>query len=224
MATVCTRREELPATRAAERVGPAVKRAIDLVIALVLVALLAPLLLLVALAVRIDSPGAALFHQRRIGRRGREFSMLKFRSMEAGSAPDLHRSYIAQLAGERRDRRTGELRKLLGDPRVTRLGGFLRRTSIDELPQLLNVVAGQMSLVGPRPAVHYELTHYRPDHFERFTVRPGITGLWQVSGRAQLGLEEMLDLDVEYVHRRSLLLDLTVLVKTPKAVLQADTA
>jgi lipopolysaccharide/colanic/teichoic acid biosynthesis glycosyltransferase len=202
----------------------AVERAVDIVVSLGLLIVLAPLLLLVALAVRLDTSGPALFRQRRVGRHGREFTLLKFRSMVVDSAPDLHRRYIEQLALEGPGRFEGELRKLTADPRVTRFGGLLRRSSIDELPQLLNVLVGHMSLVGPRPAVAYELEHYELHHFERFRVRPGITGLWQVSGRGRLGLREMLDLDVEYARTHGLILDLKVLVKTPKAVLDAFTA
>ena len=209
---------------AGERIGLAVKRAIDLLLAAVLLVLLAPEFALIVLAVRLDSPGPALFRQRRVGHRGREFSMLKFRSMAADASPDLHRRYIEQLANGRADPEDGELRKLTTDPRVTRVGAILRRTSMDELPQLLNVLLGHMSLVGPRPAVAYELEHYRVDHYERFAVRPGITGLWQVSGRGRLGLRAMLDLDVEYARRRSLGLDLLLLLRTPKAVLNAFTA
>jgi lipopolysaccharide/colanic/teichoic acid biosynthesis glycosyltransferase len=212
------------ADRAGGRTGLALKRALDLVGASVLIVAFSPLLAVVAFAVRLDSRGPAVFRQRRVGFRGREFSMLKFRSMTVDASPDLHREYIAKLAKEHADHTDGTLLKLTEDPRLTRVGTVLRRTSIDELPQLFNVVAGQMSLVGPRPAVAYELQHYRPHHYERFAVRPGLTGLWQVSGRANLGLQEMLDLDVEYVRRRSFLLDLSLLIRTPKAVLDAFTA
>jgi lipopolysaccharide/colanic/teichoic acid biosynthesis glycosyltransferase len=217
-------RQPSRAGRAREQAGLAFKRATDLLLAIVLLALLAPVLLPIALAVRLDSPGPALFRQRRVGRRGREFSMLKFRSMAVDAPPDLHRRYIEQLFDEKPGPSDSALRKLTGDPRVTRIGAILRKTSIDELPQLLNVLVGQMSLVGPRPAVAYELEYYRPRHYERFAVRPGLTGLWQVSGRGRLGLQTMLDLDVEYVRNRSLMLDLRMLLRTPKAVLNAFTA
>ena len=217
-------RQSSGAGRARERAGLALKRATDLLVAIVLVAVLAPALLPIAIAVRLDSPGPALFRQRRVGRRGREFSMLKFRSMAVNAPPELHRRYVEKLFDEKPGPSDSALRKLTGDPRVTRIGAILRRTSIDELPQLLNVLVGQMSLVGPRPAVAYELEHYRPYHYERFAVRPGLTGLWQVSGRGRLGLQTMLDLDVEYVRNRSLMLDLRMLLRTPKAVLDAFTA
>lgn len=199
------------------------KRVLDVALALLMLVAVAPLFVLVAIAVRLDSPGPIFFRQRRIGRCGHAFTILKFRSMKAGADPLPHRLYIAELAASGSPRE-GRLRKLSDDPRVTRVGAFIRRTSIDELPQLLNVLGGQMSIVGPRPAVAYELEHYAPAHFARFQVRPGITGLWQVSGRNRLDFNEMLDLDVEYVRRRSFLYDLLLLARTPVAVLRADAA
>ncbi|MFZ0042036.1 MAG: sugar transferase, partial [Solirubrobacteraceae bacterium] len=112
----------------------------------------------------------------------------------------------------------GKLRKLTNDPRVTRVGAFIREKSIDELPQLLNVLTGDMSLVGPRPALDYELEHYQPEHFERFNVRPGMTGLWQVSGRSRVGLMGMLDLDVQYARHHGVVRDLSILLRTPAAL------
>jgi lipopolysaccharide/colanic/teichoic acid biosynthesis glycosyltransferase len=202
----------------------AAKRTIDVLLASVLLIVVAPIFLLIALAVRLDSPGPAFFRQRRVGRGGHEFMMLKFRSMRTDASPDAHRAYIAQLAsGDAREPGTG-LQKLTRDARVTRVGGWLRKTSIDELPQLLNVITGSMSIVGPRPAVAYELDFYREEHFERFDVRPGLTGLWQVSGRSRLGLFDMLDLDVEYARSQTLALDLRLLARTPMVLLRADTA
>ena len=179
--------------------------------------MLSPLFLLVAVAVRLDSRGPALFRQERLGRDRRPFRVAKFRTMRMDASDEAHRAYIAQLAA-------GEvmgdgLRKLTDDPRVTRVGRVLRATSLDELPQLLNVVAGDMSLIGPRPALQYELEHYASHHFERFAVRPGMTGLWQVSGRAEVGFTEMLELDVEYARSHGPLLDLTILLKTPGALI-----
>jgi lipopolysaccharide/colanic/teichoic acid biosynthesis glycosyltransferase len=192
------------------------KRTIDIVGALVGLVVLSPLLLVLAAAVRADSAGPAIFRQRRVGMEGRTFLVTKFRTMHTGASDEAHRRYIAQLAtgaaGE------GPLKKLTADPRVTRVGAFLRRTSLDELPQLLNVLAGEMSLIGPRPALEYELAHYRPEHFDRFAVRPGMTGLWQVSGRARVGFLEMLDLDAHYAREGGPLTDLTILVRTPRAL------
>jgi lipopolysaccharide/colanic/teichoic acid biosynthesis glycosyltransferase len=195
---------------------PAAKRAIDVVAAATLLVLLSPLLALVAIAVRLDSRGPALFRQERVGLEGRTFRVAKFRSMHVDASDEMHRRYIEQLAaGEATE---DGLKKLTADPRVTRVGRFLRSTSLDELPQLLNVVAGEMSLIGPRPALAYELEHYRPEHFERFAVRPGMTGLWQVSGRARLGFVEMLELDASYARSAGPLTDLRIAVLTPRAL------
>lgn len=193
------------------------KRCMDLLAAPALLLALSPLLALIALALKLDSPGPVLFRQRRLGLRMQPFTVLKFRTMRADAPSALHETYIAQLAGGRGPATNG-LKKLTDDPRVTRVGAILRRTSLDELPQLLNVVAGHMSLVGPRPAIDYELVHYAPEHYERFAVRPGLTGLWQVLGRSELGFLEMLDLDVEYARLAGLGLDARILLRTPRAV------
>ncbi len=199
------------------------KRGIDVVVAVVLLLLLTPLLALLALLVARDSPGPVLFRQTRRGLRRRPFTVLKFRTMSDGCAVDLHRCYIAQLVQEGAAP-AGTLNKLTADPRVTRMGRVLRATSLDELPQLVNVVRGEMSLVGPRPALDYELEHYRPEHFERFEVRPGITGLWQVSGRNALGFHEMLELDSEYARRQGPLVDAAILARTPIALVRGRAA
>jgi lipopolysaccharide/colanic/teichoic acid biosynthesis glycosyltransferase len=187
------------------------------VAAVALVALL-PLMAAIALAVKLESRGPGIFGQRRLGRYSEPFTVLKFRTMVEGAPSEPHRRYVAQLT-ELGTASDGGLQKLTSDPRVTRVGAILRRLSLDELPQLINVVRGEMSLVGPRPALEYELRYYRPEHFERFLVRPGLTGLWQVSGRARLGFLEMLDLDVEYVRGRCLRLDLQILWLTPRAMI-----
>ena len=195
-----------------------VRSVLDRVFALVLLVLGLPVLLALALAVKLDSPGPVLFGQRRIGRHRRPFTVLKFRTMAHQAAPDLHREYIASLA--RGEQHAAGPKKLVADPRITRVGAFLRKTSLDELPQLLNVLAGQMSLVGPRPALAYELEHYEPWHFDRFLVPPGLTGLWQVSGRYRLGFQEMLSLDVEYARSPSPLLDAKILLRTPLTLIR----
>lgn len=192
------------------------KRGMDFAGALVLTIAASPLMLAGAIAVKCSSPGPVLFKQRRVGLDGRHFTVLKFRTMQAGAPSALHESLIRELASDAAARPS--LQKLTADPRVTRVGGFLRRWSIDELPQLFNVLSGDMSLVGPRPAIPYELDVYRAGHDERFRVRPGLTGLWQVSGRSQLGLLDMLDLDAEYARRPSLATDLRILAKTPLAL------
>ncbi len=198
------------------------KRLGEPVLALVILLLLLPALLVIALAIKLDSRGPVLFRQRRHGLGMHEFPVLKFRTMVEDASPDLHRRYIAQLMSAQDD---GDgLKKLTNDPRVTRIGAFLRKTSLDELPQLLNVVAGQMSLVGPRPALGYELDHYDASHFDRFLVRPGLTGLWQVSGRSELGFREMLELDARYARECGMSMDLQILVRTPMTLLRRSAA
>jgi lipopolysaccharide/colanic/teichoic acid biosynthesis glycosyltransferase len=198
------------------------KRLFDFVTAAILLVLLLPVILMVALAVRISSPGPVIYRQRRVGRDMREFTMLKFRTMFEGVSEAAHRAYIAELA---RCAASGEgLRKLTDDPRVTAVGRFLRKTSLDELPQLVNVLLGSMSLIGPRPALEYELEHYKASHYERFQVRPGLTGLWQVSGRSEVGFIEMLDIDVDYVRSASAGTDLSIAIRTPVAMLPRRTA
>jgi lipopolysaccharide/colanic/teichoic acid biosynthesis glycosyltransferase len=199
------------------------KRVLDVSLSVVLLIVMLPILLLVALAVKLDSRGPVLFRQRRYGRDMREFPVMKFRTMHHGVSDELHKEYIRQLMAAEPDEQDG-LKKLTRDPRVTRTGAFLRKTSLDELPQLFNVVAGQMSLVGPRPALAYELEHYEPTHYERFAVRPGLTGLWQVSGRSELGFREMLDLDAAYARDAGPRMDLQILARTPITLVRRHAA
>ncbi|MBW3608073.1 MAG: sugar transferase [Actinobacteria bacterium] len=199
------------------------KRMIDVLLAAVLLVVLSPLLALIALAIMLDTPGPLLFRQERCGRRRRPFVVLKFRTMHDGVSPETHRRYIAHLASAGADAGPG-LKKLTADPRVTRVGRFLRPTSLDELPQLVNVLRGQMSIVGPRPALPYELEHYRSEHFARFDVRPGITGLWQVSGRNDVSFLEMLSLDAEYARTCSPRVDALILLRTPLALVRRNAA
>ncbi len=198
------------------------KRALDLVVATALVLLLAPVLLVVALLVRLTSPGPALFRQTRLGRRERPFTIFKFRTMWVGGDDSAHRRYVAQLLNEASPPYGGRagLYKLVGDPRVTPLGTLLRRTSIDELPQLLNVLRGEMSLVGPRPAQPWEVELFQPHQRARFLVKPGITGLWQVSGRNHMTMRQALELDVRYVETHSLGQDLGIIWRTIPVVLR----
>lgn len=201
------------------RLWPATKRAVDIVGSLIATLALLPLLIVLALAVKLDSPGPVLFYQKRYGRDMRLFTVLKFRTMHSGVSAEAHREYIAHLVAGGAEQSSG-LKKLQDDSRVTRVGRILRRFSLDELPQFLNVLSGSMSLVGPRPAIDYELEHYEPHHLYRFHVRPGMTGLWQVSGRNDLGFTEMLDLDAEYARAPSFATDLRVLLRTPRTVLR----
>jgi len=184
-----------------------VKRAIDLLGAAVGLLVLLPLMAALALAVRIDSPGPAIFRQERVGRGGRTFTCLKFRTMV--------RDAEAQLDALRdRNEADGPLFKIKDDPRRTRVGKFLRRTSLDELPQLWNVLRGEMSLTGPRPAIPAEVAQYEPWHLRRLEVSPGISGMWQVSGRSDVGFDEMVLLDIYYIENWSPLLDLRIILKT----------
>jgi lipopolysaccharide/colanic/teichoic acid biosynthesis glycosyltransferase len=202
------------------------KRLFDLVVASVCLLLLVPLLLVAGLAVRATTPGKVLFRQTRIGRYDRPFVLYKFRTMYADSADDIHREYVRKLLVEDQPPVGGErgLYKIEADPRVTRVGRLLRRTSIDELPQLLNVIRGDMSLVGPRPALPWEAELFGPAHHQRCVVLPGMTGLWQVSGRNSLTMRQGLDLDIEYVTKQTFALDLVILLKTVPAVFTTNGA
>jgi lipopolysaccharide/colanic/teichoic acid biosynthesis glycosyltransferase len=198
-------------------------RLLDLIGAVALLILLSPLLLLVAVTVRLDSAGPAIFRQRRVGQHLEPFSVAKFRTMREGAGADPHRQHVeTMIAGGERSARP--MTKIEEDDRVTRVGSFLRRTSIDELPQLWNVLRGEMSLVGPRPPIQYEVDRYPAEAFRRFAVRPGITGLWQVRGRSLLSFRQMIELDTEYVERRSLPLYLKVLLLTLPTVLHGKGA
>jgi lipopolysaccharide/colanic/teichoic acid biosynthesis glycosyltransferase len=215
--------ESLPASASAARGGLAwtlAKRGFDIVFSLLLVLVLAPLLLVVALAIKLDTRGPVLFRQRRLGRDMRPFMVLKFRTMHDGASSAAHQAYIAELANGNGNGNGDGLKKLTHDPRVTRVGGLLRKLSIDELPQLFNVIGGTMSLIGPRPALSYELEHYGPRHYDRFLVRPGLSGLWQVSGRNQLGFNEMLDLDAQYAETCGPLTDVRIFLRTPIAMVR----
>ena len=187
------------------------KRCFDLCGALALLVLLSPVFLLVALLIKLDSPGPVIFVQRRVGIAGREFSMYKFRSMVVNAEDQL-----AQLLGQSDG--NGKLFKLREDPRVTRFGAMLRKHSLDELPQLVNVVRGSMSFVGPRPPLPSEVAHYARWESRRLLVRPGITGPWQVGGRSDLSWEDSIRLDLDYVENWSMTGDVLILLRTVKAV------
>lgn len=214
----------------------ATKRCIDIVLSCAALVLLSPVLVVIALAIKLDSPGPVIFAHERVGarlrRRGstaaweiRPFRFYKFRSMVHNADESLHRAHIAAYANGQVRRGPGKGGfKLTGDPRVTRVGRFLRATSLDELPQLVNVLKGDMSLVGPRPVPTYEVEHYEPWHFERLAALPGITGLWQVTGRCALTFDEMIALDLEYVRNQSTALDLKILARTVPAVLRGTGA
>jgi len=215
------------APRAARRpiTPPWSQRALDLVITVPLVVLLSPLLLAIAVAIKINSRGPALFKQKRIGLNEAPFEMYKFRSMVVHAPSDDHalrQAFHDELAGVAQPE--NDSFKLANDPRVTRVGAMLRATSLDEITQLFNVVKGEMALVGPRPALDWEHEAFAPRYRRRTDVLPGLTGLWQVSGRSHLSTPEMLDLDLEYVDRRSIWLDLQILFRTIPTVLRGDGA
>ena len=188
------------------------KRVIDISVSSLLLILVSPLMLAVAIGVRLDSSGPALFRQTRVGLDGREFTMLKFRSMCADAEQRLAGLAHLNSGGSR-------LIRIPSDPRVTRLGAFLRRTSLDELPQLLNVLRGEMSLVGPRPQSPGEVALYTSLQRQRLSVLPGMTGLWQVTSRDDPSFAEWVRLDLDYIQRWSLGLDLKILLRTPLVVL-----
>lgn len=198
--------------KGASRADAIARRALDFVVSFAVLLLLLPLFALIALFIRLDSSGPVLFIQRRVGKNGREFSVFKFRSMYMDAEQRLE---ILLGANER----TGPVFKMRQDPRTTRVGRLLRRSSFDELPQLLNILRGEMSLVGPRPALPREVALYSPDQCRRLSVTPGLTGLWQVSGRANLSFEQSMDLDLEYIRRQSFALNLLLLARTVPAVL-----
>jgi Undecaprenyl-phosphate galactose phosphotransferase WbaP len=198
-----------------------IKRTLDIVLVILASPVLAPLFLAVAAAVRFSSPGPVLFSHRRIRKHGEFFSMWKFRTMCVDSAQVLE-DYLAANPGARKEWR--ENHKLKRDPRVTRVGAFLRRMSLDELPQFWNVLQGTMSLVGPRPIVAAEVEKYGDNFDEYCKVKPGLTGLWQVSGRNEVSYEERVLLDCKYVHSWSLLGDAKIMSRTLSSVVNQDGA
>jgi lipopolysaccharide/colanic/teichoic acid biosynthesis glycosyltransferase len=193
------------------------KRTLDVVGAIIGLVISAPLMLLAALAVKIESRGPVLYRSTRVGRGGRPFTFYKLRSMVNGA--DRHRHHLSHL-----NECDGPVFKISRDPRVTVVGRFLRTTSLDELPQLWNVLRGDMSLVGPRPPIPDEVSHYQPWQMRRLDVRPGLTCLWQISGRSRIGFEEWMRLDLAYIQRRSFRLDLRILLRTIPAVLSREGA
>lgn len=211
------------------------KRIIDIIISTIALIILFPLMLIVAILIRVDSPGPVIFTQKRITTLRRrvsggyqwdraEFSFYKFRTMKHNADDTLHKTYVKALIDH--DDQTlnslgnadSKIKKLTKDPRVTRLGHLLRRSSIDELPQFWNVLKGDMSVVGPRPAIPYELDFYKPWYFRRFETKPGLTGLWQVVARCSIDFDGMVKLDLEYLEKQSLLEDLKIIFMTPVAI------
>jgi exopolysaccharide biosynthesis polyprenyl glycosylphosphotransferase len=188
------------------------KRVTDFIVALFLLTLFLPIIPVVALLIRLDSPGPIFFKQKRIGKNGRIFSFYKFRSMVNGAENVI--GALRPLSGV-----DGPVFKIKDDPRITHVGRFLRRSSLDELPQLINVLRGEMSIVGPRPNLPSEVTQYLPWQKRRLDVTPGITCFWQIAGRSHIGFQEWMRLDLEYVRKRSYVTDLKIMLKTVPAVI-----
>src|SRR6266576_365003 len=210
--------------------GRGIKRMMDVIGSLVLLAMLSPVFFLIAVAIKLTSRGPVLFRQKRIGEHGTPFTFLKFRSIYVNTDSSEHKEYVRQLiagqAAKHPANGNGEgVFKLTNDSRITRVGSFLRRTSLDELPQFVNVLRGEMSLVGPRPPVPYEVEAYATWHRRRLLeAKPGITGLWQVEGCSRVGFDDMVRLDLRYARHSSPWLDLKILWQTPKAVIAGDGA
>jgi lipopolysaccharide/colanic/teichoic acid biosynthesis glycosyltransferase len=219
------------------RTSQLVKAGVDYGIGAVLLLLFAPFFALIASLIKATSPGPVFFVQERVGRSGKIFRCYKFRTMKHNSDDSVHREFSRDFIRGNGKPANGNgngnggshagpaaVYKLTRDPRITRVGALLRRTSLDELPQILNVIRGEMSLVGPRPPVVYELEHYQEWHKRRLLAKPGITGLWQVSGRSSVPFDEMVLLDLYYIDHRSTLLDLWIMARTLPVVIKGDGA
>jgi exopolysaccharide biosynthesis polyprenyl glycosylphosphotransferase len=202
-----------------------VKRMMDIVGSVLAIIINAPVFLVVALAIKLSSKGPVFFRQQRVGQHGKPFTFLKFRSMYVGNDASVHREYVKQFIAGGAELKPSNgngngVYKLTNDSRITPVGSFLRRTSLDELPQFINVLKGEMSLVGPRPPVTYEVENYDLWHRRRLLeAKPGITGLWQVNGRSRVKFDEMVRLDLRYARTWSPWLDIKILMRTPRAVL-----
>lgn len=222
--------EELRVDRDDKKVALGVKRSIDVTGSLLALIAFSPIFAAIALAIKLTSKGPVLFRQQRVGQYGERFEFLKFRSMHTGNDQAIHQEFVKELiAGSvGADKDSGPQKpvyKLTNDPRITRVGRFLRRTSLDELPQFLNVLRGQMSLVGPRPPIPYEVECYETWHRRRLlAVKPGITGLWQVKGRSKTTFDEMVRLDLQYARTWSIWMDIRILLQTPRAMVSGDGA
>lgn len=211
------------------RISLFIKRCLDVVGSIVALLILAPLMILIAAAIKLTSPGPVLFRQMRLGQSGKSFPFLKFRSMSAKADPAIHEAYIKRFISRQTDTAAdgggGKIFKMQADPRITRVGRFIRRTSLDEIPQFFCVLVGDMSLVGPRPPLPYEFAAYETWHRRRLlAVRPGITGFWQVDGRSRVTFDEMVRMDIAYARTWSLWLDIKILLRTPRAVVGGNGA
>ena len=202
------------------------KNIFDRFLALLAIVILSPLLALIAILVRVDSPGSPIFRQERVGKDGHRFTIYKFRTMYEDNDDSKYKAFLQKYVFEdissRLDENGQDIYALVHDPRVTRFGSLLRKASLDELLQLVNVLKGEMAFVGPRPDIPFTVAMYQPHHRDRLRVRPGITGLWQVSGRRSLSFEETVRLDLDYINRQSLLLDAKILLLTVREILTRD--
>jgi exopolysaccharide biosynthesis polyprenyl glycosylphosphotransferase len=212
----------------AVRAQAGLKRLLDVLASAIILLLTLPVFLLIAALIKLKSPGPVFFRQSRVGERGRSFMMLKFRTMHVNNDASMHKQFVSQMikgvaptGGGSKDTAF----KIVNDPRVTPIGGVLRQTSLDELPQLWNVLRGDMSLVGPRPPLQYEVEQYKPWHYRRvLEAKPGITGLWQVSGRSRTTFDDMVRLDLRYAKKPSAWADIKILLATPRAVISGKGA
>jgi lipopolysaccharide/colanic/teichoic acid biosynthesis glycosyltransferase len=211
---------DLSKRHAPKKHGPVLKRAMDIFGSFAALIAFLPAFAIIALLVKLTSKGPVLFCQKRVGQYGREFNFFKFRTMYVDNNSEIHREYVAKLIAGKADLGQGKgVYKLTNDPRITALGRFLRRTSLDELPQFVNVLKNDMSLVGPRPPLPYEYERYKTWHKRRvLELKPGLTGLWQVEGRSRTTFDEMVRMDIKYASTSSLWVDLKILLQTPAAM------
>lgn len=202
------------------------KGLLDRILAFLAVMILSPFLTIIAICVRLDSPGGAIYRREQVGKHGKRFTACKFRTMRVNNDDREYKAYLVKYILDNSPYKVDEngkaVFKVVDDPRVTRFGGLLRRTNLDELPQLFNVLKGEMSFVGPRPDIPFSVNMYQDWHQKRLEVTPGITGLWQVCGRKGVSFEEMVRLDIEYVEKRSLLLDARIMLLTIGTILKGD--
>ena len=199
-----------------------IKHGLDALIVLPVFLLLIPIFVMIGIAIKLNSHGPVFFRAKAVGRNGKPFCMYKFRSMQIDTGNEVHKEYVTKLINGNITHNSGKggVFKITDDQRITSIGKFLRKLSLDELPQLINVLKGEMSLVGPRPCVPYEYEAYKDWHKKRLSIRPGITGVWQVTGRSAVSFEDMVLLDLYYIYNRNILMDINILYETIFAVLE----
>ncbi|OGO20821.1 MAG: hypothetical protein A2144_03485 [Chloroflexi bacterium RBG_16_50_9] len=202
------------------------KKIFDRLFALIAIVMLSPLMAVIVILTRLDSPGSAIYRREQIGEKGRQFKIYKFRTMYINNDDHEYKAYLVKYVLENApytvDENGKAVYKVVNDPRVTRFGALLRKTNLDELPQLFNVLKGEMSFVGPRPDIPFAVNMYEDWHRQRLQVKPGITGLWQVCGRKESSFEDMVRLDIDYIKKRSPVLDARILLSTVGTILKGD--